>query len=323
MKYQELTIQQIPRAIMRHWKLVLMSTALFLVIGICVAIVFSPMASAEGTGTAETFQLEAFNPEKIELTYYNDFYSYLVTQQSYLYTYLDAVRLDSTMKAEQVVELEDFLKEINQYNEENLKEIISKLNKPHSLYVPDTLRKEAIDEYSILLENTQQEMIRSEHANQMIQAIGGLSTADTAINETYATLLNVAAQYGQLQLNLNQYEEKLDMLNHQYTEVQKESKNLENMLLNAQETLQILVDNGNTLLAKIANENHINLTINPTEENLEVFIDHTNRMATKEEAFAAFVVLFGMIGICAGCYIALCREYHFLDKQSEKTTKGN
>lgn len=323
MKYQELTFQQIPRAIVHQWKWILMVTALFLAIGAGAGFAFSSQASAEASGTAEKFQSKAFQPKKIELSYYNDFYSYLVTQQGYLFTYLDTVRIDSTITAKQGDELADFLEEINQYNEEILQEIAVELSTPYSLYIPNALRDDAINEYTRLLETTQQEMVKSQHANELVQSIGGLNTTDAAINETYAALLNEAARYGQLQLNLKDYEQKLDLLNNNYDEVQDESQALDKMLLEAQDTLQVLVQNANTLLKEIAAENHIDLTINPTEENLEVFIDHTNRMATKEEAFAAFVVLFGMIGICAGCYIALCREYHFLDKQSEKTTKGN
>lgn len=314
MKYQELTFQQIPRAIVHQWKWILMLTVLFLAIGAGAGFAFSSQASAEASGTAEKFQSKAFQPKKIELSYYNDFYSYLVTQQSYLFTYLDTVRVDSTITAEQRDELADFLKQINQYNEDILQEIAVELSKPYSLYVPNTLRDDAINEYTRLLETTQQEMVKSEHANQLIQSIGGLNTTDAAINETYAALLNEAAQYGQLQLNLEDYEQKLDLLNNNYDEVQHESQALDKMLLEAQDTLQVLVQNANALLKEIAAENHIDLTINLTEEAMEVFIDHTHRMATQEEAFSAFVVIFLLIGFCTGCYVALCKEFKNQEK---------
>ena len=314
MKCQELTFQQIPRAIVHQWKWILMLTVLFLAIGAGAGFAFSSQASAEASGTAEKFQSKAFQPKKIELSYYNDFYSYLVTQQSYLFTYLDTVRVDSTITAEQRDELADFLKQINQYNEDILQEIAVELSKPYSLYVPNTLRDDAINEYTRLLETTQQEMVKSEHANQLIQSIGGLNTTDAAINETYAALLNEAAQYGQLQLNLEDYEQKLDLLNNNYDEVQHESQALDKMLLEAQDTLRVLVQNANALLKEIAAENHIDLTINLTEEAMEVFIDHTHRMATQEEAFSAFVVIFLLIGFCTGCYVALCKEFKNQEK---------
>lgn len=318
MKYQELTFQQIPRAIVRQWKWILMLTALFLAIGAGAGFVFSSQASAEASGTVEEFQSKAFQPKKIELSYYNDFYSYLVTQQSYLFTYLDTVRVDSTITAEQRDELDDFIKEINQYNEDILQEIAAELSKPYSLYMPNTLRDDAINEYTRLLETTQQELVKSEYANQLIQSIGGLNTTDAAINETYAALLNGAAQYGQLQLNLADYEQKLDLLNNNYDEVQHESQALDKMLREAQDTLRVLVQNANALLKEIAAENHIDLTINSTEEAMEVFIDHTHRMATQEEAFSAFVVIFLLIGFCTGCYVALCKEFKNQEKAHDQ-----
>jgi len=52
------------------------------------------------------------------------------------------------------------------------------------------------------------------------------------------------------------------------------------------------------------------------KEDVTVQIGHTTRPATRQEAFTAFVIFFGLVGICAGGFFVLCRETSSYKKES-------
>ena len=70
------------------------------------------------------------------------------------------------------------------------------------------------------------------------------------------------------------------------------------------------------LLEEIAQENHLNITFSAEQEDVTVQIGHTTRPATRQEAFTAFVIFFGLVGICAGGFFVLCRETSSYKKES-------
>ena len=51
-------------------------------------------------------------------------------------------------------------------------------------------------------------------------------------------------------------------------------------------------------------------------QDVTVQIGHTTRPATRQEAFTAFVIFFGLVGICAGGFFVLCRETSSYKKES-------
>ena len=67
---------------------------------------------------------------------------------------------------------------------------------------------------------------------------------------------------------------------------------------------------------EIAQENHLNITFSAEQEDVTVQIGHTTRPATRQEAFTAFVIFFGLVGICAGGFFVLCRETSSYKKES-------
>ena len=69
-------------------------------------------------------------------------------------------------------------------------------------------------------------------------------------------------------------------------------------------------------LEEIAQENHLNITFSAEQEDVTVQIGHTTRPATRQEAFTAFVIFFGLVGICAGGFFVLCRETSSYKKES-------
>lgn len=59
---------------------------------------------------------------------------------------------------------------------------------------------------------------------------------------------------------------------------------------------------------QLAQENHLLISFAANGDTLTLTIQHTTRTATWNEAFSAFLLIFGMVGLCAGFYFSLCRE---------------
>ena len=152
--------------------------------------------------------------------------------------------------------------------------------------------------------------------SKVLQSIGGLTSTDENINATYAALLSQAAQYGQLQLDLEHYETMLEMLDNNYTQVRADSLKMESQLEEAESELDRLGQECCQMVWEIALENHLDITASTSGEELSVTIGHTNRPATRQEAFTAFVIFFGLVGMCAGGFFALCWETSSRKKES-------
>ena len=139
--------------------------------------------------------------------------------------------------------------------------------------------------------------------------MGGLSTSDAAVNEIYASILSQAAEYRQLQLDLEQLDSRLNLLENEYPTLRKESDEMAQRLDDAARALDAQAEEVVALLEEIAQENHLNITFSAEQEEVAVQIDHTTRPATRQEAFAAFVLFFGLTGVCVGGFTAVCRVY--------------
>ena len=309
MKYQELTFQMIWLAILRRWKTMVAIFLIFLALGTASGFVFGHRASAEGAGSADQWEPVNFDSIMLDLMYYNSCYSELSKQSDYLYTYVDTVQLDTTITKEQSQQLLSLREEITKYQQEVLLGLDEALNDANMLYVPDQLRQEALKEYTRLRNSTQQRMIQAENAKSLLESIGGLTSTNEDINATYSTLLSEAAQYGQLQLDLEWYEKMLGKLENDYVQVRADSQEMASWLEQSAEELNELGQACYQAVEEIALENHLDVTTSVSEDELTVLIDHTNRPVTQQEAFSAFVLFFALVGICVGAFFALCREY--------------
>lgn len=309
MKYQELNFQMIGLAILHRWKTIACTVAVFLVLGVVSSFLFADRTSAEGSGSAPEWIPVSFEDVDVELEYYIDCYTKLSEESSALFTYVDTVRLDNTLTEEQSQRLQSLCEEITDYQKESLHEISKVFSASDAYYIPTELRQDAVDRYTQLKDDTQREMVKAENAMTLIQAIGGLTSTNEEINSTYASLLSQAAQYGQLQLNLEKYENILDRLENDFARVQADSKKMKSMLEQAAAELDALGTDCYQSVQEIALENHLNISTSADGTELKVRINHTNRPVTEQEAFAAFMLFFGLVGICAGGFFALWKEY--------------
>ena len=309
MKVCEITFQEIVAALLHHWKTLALIFLLFLTLGAGAGIVFSGRASAEGSGSAEEWQQVEFDSVIFDLKYYNNCYASLSERSNALYTYVDTVRLDTTISEEQYQQLMILCEDITKYQQEVLAEINEDFYQTDAFYIPAELRQDATEEYTRLLDSTQSQIVKAENAMTLLQAIGGLTSNNEEINATYSTLLNQAAQYGQLQLNLKKYETILDRLENNYAQVLADSQKMDSQLKQAAAELDKLGEECYQVVREIALENYLDIVTQTTAEELVVQIDHTNRPATKQEAFVAFILFFGLSGICVGGFAALYKEY--------------
>lgn len=316
MSYREITFQTIAAAVLRRWKVVVSIFLIFLAVGAGAGFLFADRASAEGSGSAEGWPLVDFEPVIRDLHYYDNFLDALNERSTDLFIYVNTVKLDTTMTDDQQQSLLGLCEEIMEYQEEVLATISKELSNTDICYLPIELRQEGIEEYTHLRDITRNQMVKSENAIGLLQSIGGLTSTDENINATYAALLSQAAQYGQLQLDLEHYETMLEMLDNNYTQVRADSLRMESQLEEAESELDRLGQECCQMVWEIALENHLDITASTSGEELSVTIGHTNRPATRQEAFTAFVIFFGLVGMCAGGFFVLCRETSSRKKES-------
>ena len=313
MKYQEFTFQMIGLAILRRWKRVVVTFLLFLALGVASGFLFANRASADGSGSAVQWQPVDFESVTFDLEYYTSCHTSLSQESRDLYTYVNTVHLDSTITKEQNQQLLSLCEEITKYQQEVLSEVGDTLLATDAFYVPFQLRQDAVKEYTRLRNNTQDQMVKAESAIALLQSIGGLTSTNENINDTYSSLLCQAAQYGQLQLDLDKYNWILDRLENNYTLVQADSREMESQLDQAVAELNELGEKCYQVVQEIALENHLNITIDTKTNSSElaeltVLINDTTRPATQKEAFIAFVLFFALAGLCVGGFAALCKE---------------
>lgn len=308
MKYQELDFQMIGLAVLHRWKTIAVTFAVFLIMGVIAGFLFGDRASAEGSGGAPQWQSVDFESVTLDLNYYSNCYTSLSQKSGTLYTYVNSVCLDTTMTEDQYQCLLSLCKEITEYQEKVLTEISKDLSALDAFYIPSSLRQDAVQEYTWLRDSTRDQMVKAENAMVLLQSIGGLTSTNEDINATYASLLSQAAEYGQLQLNLEKYEKILDRLENDYTRVQADSWKMKSKLEQAAAELNELGGECYQTVQEIALENHLNITASEKSKELAVSIDHTNRPATRQEAFLAFVLFLGLVGVIVGGYVALWQE---------------
>ena len=316
MNNRELRVQDLISGFRRDWKLFLVIVAGFLLLGLAAGFFFSGRASAEGSGSAQAWEPVDFAEVPMGITYYVDCYDYIKEQRKVLCSYIDGVRNDSSITESQQEQLLEMKEEILIFDEDELVPIYWDLNAPDAFYLPDELRQSTLAQYRRERETLLQNISKSEYARSLLDTVGGLSTSDAAVNEIYASILSQAAEYRQLQLDLEQLDTRLNLLENEYPALRQASEEMAQRLDDAARALDARAEEAVALLEEIAQENHLNITFSAEQEDVTVQIGHTTRPATRQEAFTAFVIFFGLVGICAGGFFVLCRETASYKKES-------
>lgn len=308
MNYREITFETMGAAILHRWKTLVLTIVIFLALGVVSGFLFADRASAEDSGSAPEWQLVSFADVTEDLEYYNSCYTELHEQSINLFTYVNTLCLDRTMTEDQAQQLRSLSEDVTEYQQDVLSEINGALTAPDAFYIPAQLQQDAVNKYTQLLKDTQDQIVKAESAMTLLQSVGGLTSTNEDINATYASLLSQAAQYGELQIELAKREQILERLENASARVLSDSRAMESTLEQAAEELDTLGTACHQAVLEIAMKNHLDITIRETGEDLKILVNHTNRPADRQEAFTAFVLFFGLTGICAGGFFALWRE---------------
>lgn len=307
MNNRELRFQDLVSGFRRDWKLFLVIVGGFLLLGLAAGFFFSGRASAEGSGSAQAWEPVDFAEVPMGITYYVDCYDYIKEQRKVLCSYIDGVRNDSSITESQQEQLLEMKEYILSYDEEELSPIYRDLKTSDAFYLPDELRQSTIDKYHRERNTLLQNISKSEYARSLLDTVGGLSTSNAAVNEIYASILSQAAEYRQLQLDLEQLDTRLNLLENEYPALRQASEEMAQRLDDAARALDARAEEAVALLEEIAQENHLNITFSTEQEDVTVQVDHTTRPATRQEAFAAFVLFFTLSGICIGGVVLFFR----------------
>lgn len=194
------------------------------------------------------------------ITYYVDCYDYIKEQRKVLCSYIDGVRNDSSITESQQEQLLEMKEEILIFDEDELVPIYWDLNAPDAFYLPDELRQSTLAQYRRERETLLQNISKSEYARSLLDTVGGLSTSDAAVNEIYASILSQAAEYRQLQLDLEQLDTRLNLLENEYPALRQASEEMAQRLDDAARALDARAEEAVALLEEIAQENHLNIT---------------------------------------------------------------
>mgnify|MGYP000967788322 CR=1 FL=1 len=254
MNNRELRVQDLISGFRRDWKLFLVIVAGFLLLGLAAGFFFSGRASAEGSGSAQAWEPVDFAEVPMGITYYVDCYDYIKEQRKVLCSYIDGVRNDSSITESQQEQLLEMKEEILIFDEDELVPIYWDLNAPDAFYLPDELRQSTLAQYRRERETLLQNISKSEYARSLLDTVGGLSTSDAAVNEIYASILSQAAEYRQLQLDLEQLDTRLNLLENEYPALRQASEEMAQRLDDAARALDARAEEAVALLEEIAQE---------------------------------------------------------------------
>ena len=204
------------------------------------------------------------------------------------------------------------------YREEQLKPVQEELNSIASLYVPEMFLDEVTEAYEEALANTELDLIAAEQAAEMIQNMQVPSDSMVEAQAAYTTILQNAARYGSLLRSQEVYEQALEQLTRHRDQVVENSEAMEKQLEMCLERFQTLSTQAAQDCNAIAEDNHLMITPGYVGEELEVEILHIHREVPAEENFILLVLFCTLTGICAGAFLAVCREAKHRDVQTEK-----
>ena len=313
MKYQEITFKSIAQGFRHQWFVIILSVVVFVILGFAVSFLWSDRLSAEGQGSAAPLNIKSMDTLEMDQNYYRQYYTQLQKHSDNLFQYMNMVSLDHTINQAQTEMLHAAIDTVTEYQEKVLAPINEKLSELNTIYIPEEIYQETLQDYEEQNITIQESLVISESAVELLKSMGAVTSTDAAVNETYATLLAQAARYGTLQIDLQHNAAILDQLNNEPQQIRRQSDEVESQLKQAYKKLETLGEEVHSLLQDIAVTNHLNLAATLTGEELQVTVSHTNRPATAEEATMAMMVFCGLMGVAAGVYFAMWRE----------TKKGN
>lgn len=322
MKTYSINAQTIYSAAKHQWKHLLSIVLVFAILGAAGGWLFAGFGSSEtGGGGADT--LPKVDPQEIAWTpvYYSDYLQALVNAYDLLDSYLDtAFSIDLPQEAmENLMKSQTALNtEKREFQQNILTPLQTALEEGSALYVPEEFLDGLIHQYESQLATIETDLLAAETAAATIRQMDAPNYDNSIITGNYSYLIGQAAEYGALLKKQAVYEMALDHLHNEPDQIRSESRQMEQALKKAAESLNILLERASQAAEAIGKAADVYVTLQPQNTSYEITIRNSYRPISLTESFAAIELFCVLVGICAGAFFTVCREAKRLQVKEEK-----
>lgn len=325
MKYREMTFRAVINSLVHHWPWVLVPTILFMVVGAGAGFLFGDEISAPAAGSAQP--LTEINLEEIlkDRDYFGACVNAIKSSYTSAKNYCETVQAEKTLTQEEKDLLKEQKEALETYWNTTIRKIDIVRNSTNKIYIIEPFMDELAVELEIQQAKNKLELMKAEAAVNLLKTMDAPSISSDAATHSYEQLLSSAAEYGNLKVSIMQTEHYLDLLKNHRDVVIADANRLDIQIQQAAEELNLIQDDLNKTIEDIAIQNHFNAEVVKTGENYEVHIFHKNTVATPQEGILILTIFCGLVGLCCGWFLAICREAksqkNDAAQQSEKNKK--
>ena len=305
----EITFGSFAGAIKHHWKILLLSLALFSALGTGAGYFYAERGAAERFYHADTIKSVSFQTIRKDQDYYFSCQSSLEKACSDLCAYLDSISAVSTLTQENLAAISTQRKKIEDFEKDRVAPIRKQLNKADAIYIPDQLLPTLIEDYENALASTERNLISTAAAAEIVKDMAAPAVSDEDSLSTYNALLSRAYAYTSYLQDLDTYRTRLERLRNEVDMIRADSREMGQQQKAIAEALNSLAVQTGKFAEKLAEECLLNIEVqyNP-EDVITVTASHTHRAATAQENFQLIWLFCTLSGLCVGAFLALCRE---------------
>ena len=309
MREFEITFASFIGAVKHHWILMLSSLVLFSLLGAGTGYWHANRGSADADGDADAL----IRAEVTELTQDAEYYTNVQSTLNLAYqnacTYVKSITDIPSLTNDERLKLEKQLKALTLFEKEKLKPIADRLYAPDAVYVLDDYIPKLIETYENELVSVRRNLIVSEQAVKIIEAMDAPSVDNENSLANYNALLTQAYDYGNYLLQQEIYTERLEKLRNDANSISTSSREIGRLQKEAVRQLNQITEEISNEADALAKAHVLNIgTQYDSAGTLSVIVTHTHRAATPQDNFLIVWIFCTLTGMCVGAFLALCRE---------------
>ena len=310
MKYSEITFKNLFLSLKHQWKIVVVCTFLFVLIGAALGSFYGKTLSSPSAGTADQIGSVDFSSVPYDDKYYTSCKDFLVTSCKSANDYIVALLSDSTITSEQKIELENFKKRFEEFDLQYIVPISEAFQSEYAFfYMPTEYQEKLNSDYEKKLEDIELNLISSEAAVELLKEMQAPQLETDVISGYYETLLKRAVDHGNYLRNRQLYQNRLALLQENSVAMKRETRELRKNLDAAVNGLNDLIESQNQLAGQIAANNAINIQVVYGEKGaFSAAITHTHTEMPAQEVTMILMIFTSLVGICSGAFFAVCYE---------------
>lgn len=312
MKTYSISARTFVSAAKHQWKRFLAIVVAFAVLGAGGGWLYAGRGSA-GTGGGGANSLPEVDFETVAYT--QDYYVDCLQAINRAYTLLNSY-LNLTSSAELPVgEMEKLLKridslktEMTEFQKTILVPLQVTLTVSGALNIPEEFIDSLASQYESRLSAIEIDLLAAEAAAETVRQMEAPHYDSVNITNNYANLLSLAVNYGNLLRNKAIYEKGLSLLRDEPERVRSGSREVERALNQAAAELNALMERATQAAEEVGKAADVIITLQPNGTSYNVVLNHTYRAIPWVESFAAIELFCVLTGVCAGAFLAVCRE---------------